>query len=144
MTTRIVVGIDGSESSRAALDWAYDEAKRWGADLDVVHAWSYPYAYGVEGAVVVPPQTLADDATKLGEEEITALRARRGDGVKVTLVVEEGGAAHSLLDRAKDADMVVVGSRGHGGFYSLLVGSTADQVVHHAVCPVVVVRPPQS
>lgn len=144
MTTRIVVGIDGSEAARAALDWAYEEAKRWNADLDVVHAWSYPYAYGVEGAVVVPPQTLADDAQKLAQDEVAALRTRLGDGVKVTLVVEEGGAAHSLLDRAKDAAMVVVGSRGHGGFYSLLVGSTADQVVHHATCPVVVVRPPQS
>lgn len=140
MTTRIVVGIDGSESSRAALDWAYDEAVRWAGQLEVVHAWSYPYAYGVEGAVVVPPQTLADDATQLGEEEIAKLRARKGDAVAITLVVDEGGAARTLLDRSKDAAMVVVGSRGHGGFVSLLVGSTADQVVHHAECPVVVVR----
>lgn len=141
MTTRIVVGIDGSAASRAALEWAYDEAKRWGADLDVIHAWSYPYAYGVEGAVVVPPQTLAEDATKMAQEEVATLVRTKGDGVKVTVIVEEGSAAHGLLDRSKDAAMVVVGSRGHGGFYSLLVGSTADQVVHHATVPVVVVRP---
>ena len=141
MTTRIVVGIDGSETSRAALDWAYDEAVRWDGHLDVVHAWSYPYAYGVEGAVVVPPQALADDATKLAQDEVTALRSRKGAAVPITIVVEEGGGAHCLIDRAKDADLLVVGSRGHGGFVSLLVGSTADQVVHHAPCPVVVVRP---
>ena len=144
MTARIVVGIDGSESARAALDWAYDEAARWGGALDVVHAWSYPYSYGVEGAVVVPPQTLADDATKVAEEEVAGLRARKGDAIPVTLVVEEGGAAHCLLDRAKDASLLVVGSRGHGGFVSLLVGSTADQCVHHATVPVVVVRSPAS
>lgn len=140
MTTRIVVGIDGSESARAALDWAWDEAKRWGAELEVVHAWSYPYAYGVEGAVVVPPQTLSADAAKLVDEEIAELRTRKGDSVRMSLVVEEGGAAHTLLDRGKDAAMIVVGARGHGGFLSLLVGSVADQVVHHAECPVVVVR----
>lgn len=140
MTTRIVVGIDGSESARAALDWAWDEAKRWDAELEVVHAWSYPYAYGVEGAVVVPPQTLSADAAKLVDEEIADLRARKGDSVRMSLVVEEGGAAHTLLDRGKDAAMIVVGARGHGGFLSLLVGSVADQVVHHAECPVVVVR----
>lgn len=141
MTTRIVVGIDGSDSSRAALDWAHDEAARWNAALDVVHAWSYPYAYGVDGAIAVPPQALADEATRLANDEVAALRTRKGAAVPVTIVVEEGGAAHCLIDRAKDADMVVVGSRGHGGFVSLLVGSTADQVVHHAPCPVVVVRP---
>lgn len=140
MTTRIVVGIDGSESARAALDWAWDEAERWGAELEVVHAWSYPYAYGVEGAVVVPPQTLSADAAKLVDEEIAELRTRKGDSVRMSLVVEEGGAAHTLLDRGKDAAMIVVGARGHGGFLSLLVGSVADQVVHHAECPVVVVR----
>jgi len=143
MTTRIVVGIDGSESARAALDWAWDEAKRWGAELEVVHAWSYPYAYGVEGAVVVAPQTLSDDAKKMADEELVDLRARKGDDVRMTMVVEEGGAAHSLLDRGKDAAMIVVGARGHGGFLSLLVGSVADQVVHHAPCPVVVVRHPE-
>jgi nucleotide-binding universal stress UspA family protein len=140
MTTRIVVGIDGSESARAALDWAWDEAKRWNAELEVVHAWTYPYSYGVEGAVVVAPQTLAEDATRLAEGEVAALRTRKGDDVRITLVVEEGGAARSLLDRGKDAAMVVVGARGHGGFLSLLVGSVADQVVHHATCPVVIVR----
>jgi nucleotide-binding universal stress UspA family protein len=142
MTTRIVVGIDGSESARAALDWAWDEAKRWGAELEVVHAWSYPYAYGVEGAVVVAPQTLSDDAKKLADEELAGLQARKGADVHMTMVVEEGGAAHTLLDRGKDAAMIVVGARGHGGFLSLLVGSVADQVVHHAPCPVVVVRHP--
>ena len=141
MTARIVVGIDGSECSRAALDWAYDEAARWNGTLDVVHAWSYPYSYGVEGAVVVPPAELGADATKVADTEVAGLRTRRGDTVPVTLVVEEGGAAHCLLDRAKDAAMLVVGSRGHGGFVSLLVGSTADQCVHHATVPVVVVRP---
>ena len=139
---RIVVGIDGSESARAALDWAWDEAKRWGAELEVVHAWAYPYAYGVEGAVVVPPQTLSEDAKKLADEELADLRARKGDDVPMTMVVDEGGAAHTLLDRGKDAAMIVVGARGHGGFLSLLVGSVADQVVHHAPCPVVVVRHP--
>ena len=142
MAARIVVGIDGSEASRAALDWAYDEAARWGGALEVVHAWSYPYSYGVEGAVVIPPQTLADDAQKVAEEELATLRTRKGDKVPVTLIVEEGSAAHCLLDRSKDAALLVVGSRGHGGFVSLLVGSTADQCVHHATVPVVVVRPP--
>jgi len=138
---KIVVGTDGSSIADAALDWAYDEAARWGAELTVVHAWSYPYAYGgARVSIEEPPEVVKLDAAKLLESASVALRERKGGDVAIHPRLAAGAPARMLMEEAKDADLLVVGSRGHGGFLSLLLGSTAHQVAQHASCPVVVVR----
>lgn len=138
---KIVVGTDGSKIADRAMDWAYDEAARWGAELYVVHAWSYPYGYGgARVTVEEPPELVKLDAARLLEEACAGLLERKGRAVAVHPRLMAGSAARMLMDEGESADLLVVGSRGHGGFLSLLLGSTAHQVAQHAPCPVVVVR----
>jgi nucleotide-binding universal stress UspA family protein len=146
--SKIIVGVDGSEQSRSALDWAWDEAKLWSAPLHVVHAWLYPYAYGHRVTVAEPVELVKLDAGHLLEHEVSELRARKGGGdgdvVEVHPHLIEGSPTEVLLREGKDADLIVVGSRGRGGFLSLMLGSVAHQVSNHAPCPVVVVRAPEA
>ena len=138
---RIVVGVDGSEDSVAALRWAADEARAHGADLEVVHAWAIPFA-GSDPMMVVPAVRF-----DLDELEASARRVidRTIDEVDLTGIgsVERhavrSGVTQAILDAAKGADMVVVGSRGLGGFGGLILGSVGHQLTHHATCPVVIV-----
>jgi len=140
-TKKIVVGTDGSHVADDAMDWAYDEAARWDAELFVAHAWAYPYGYGgARVTVEEPPELVRLDAAKTLEEACKALQARKGGDVKLHPRLLSGSTAKVLMEEAKDADLLVVGSRGHGGFLSLLLGSTAHQVANHAPCPVVVVH----
>jgi nucleotide-binding universal stress UspA family protein len=133
----IVVGVDGSAGAKQALAWALEEGRLRHADVDVVHVWSYPY-YGT--APLVPPlvdlEAIKADAQELLDGIVADLDT---EGVTVHAHLFEGPAARCLLDAAQDALMIVVGSRGRGGFAGLLLGSVSQQVVHHARCPVVVV-----
>ena len=141
--TKIVVGVDGSEESQAALNWAYDEARQRGSELDVVHAWTYPYQ-GPRTGVTEPRDLMELDAAKALEQTMTRLhrdRAGASAGVTTHAHVREGNPADVLVQESKDAELLVVGSRGRGGFASLLLGSVSTAVTHHASCPVVVVRP---
>ncbi len=139
---KIVVGVDGSVGSRDALRWAFAEANLRNAALEAVIVWQYPVTASLPtfGAMTTPDDFENDArATLLGilaDEGITA-----ESPVPVTTLVAEGNAARALLDAADAADLLVVGSRGHGGFTGVLVGSTSQQCVHHAKCPVVVVHP---
>lgn len=137
----IVVGVDGSDGSRDALRWALGEARLRGTTLRLVHAWGMPYAPAATGYVPLPVAPLHDAAGKgaqrLLDGELSQIET--GD-VRVEPLLVEGAPASALLEAAKDADMVVVGSRGGGGFVDLLLGSVGQQVIHHATCPVVVVR----
>ena len=139
---RIVVGVDGSPGSRAALEWAVDEARRRGDRVEAVMTWQDPPTY------VEVPVTWAVDRTEIEEATNRALReaiASLGDhGVDqgVHGVVSHGRAAPTLLHRAEGADLLVVGTRGHGGFAGVLLGSVSLHVVSHAPCPVVVVPRP--
>jgi nucleotide-binding universal stress UspA family protein len=139
--TSIVVGIDGSDDSRRALRWALDEARLRHTTLRVVHAWRMPYAPAIAGYVPLPEAPLYDAAKKgaqhVLDEELSAIEAA---DVKVEPLLVEGSLVPMLLQAGKDADLLVVGSRGHGGFAELLLGSTGQQVAHHATCPVVIVR----
>lgn len=136
---RIVVGVDGSRGARRALRWALAEAGRRGATVDVVHAWSptvllaSPYV-----SAYVDPELEGNEAKQL-LEEVVAEEVDARTGVLVNPFVAEGHAAAVLLDRAEGAELLVVGSRGRGGFAGLLLGSVSQQCVHHATCPVVVV-----
>lgn len=140
----IVVGIDGSKLGEAALDFAAHEAALRGARLLVVCAWEIPMI--IEPVGVYSPgsfEDLRDDAEGIARGIVQAAVARVVE-LQPLVACEgkaiEGQPAAILLKEAQDADMIVVGSRGRGGFTSLLLGSVSQQVVHHAPCPVVVVR----
>ncbi len=134
---RIVVGVDGSASSKAALRWAIDQARLTGAVVEAVTAWEYPAAYGYPAPVL--DVDWKELATRLVTDAIAEVTAGSAD-VPVQDKVFQGNAARVLLDESAGADMLVVGSRGHGGFVEALLGSTGQHCVHHATCPVVVIR----
>jgi nucleotide-binding universal stress UspA family protein len=133
----IVVGTDGSEAANHALVWATDEADRRNAELVVVHAWDYPY--GTELSSPTVHDLTRVDAALVLDDAVRRCRERGRGPVRGELVQDRPSKA--ILDHADRADLVVVGSRGRGGFKSLLFGSVAHTVVEHTPCPVVVVRP---
>jgi nucleotide-binding universal stress UspA family protein len=139
---RIVVGIDGSECSRKALRWAANEARLRKATLEVVGVWSFPtYVDPMGGAYPMPgmiDQTEDNERKMIDDEVASVLGEDRSVTVKKTLRC--GSTANELLDVAAGADLLVVGSRGRGGFATLLLGSTAMTCAHNASVPVVVVR----
>jgi nucleotide-binding universal stress UspA family protein len=136
---RVVVGVDGSETSRRALQWAVREARLRNATVEAVHAWSMPnvgelYVPVSDGAVTNMERASAE----LLAEAVSTVDAEGLPGPIVqTVMCGSGGAV--LIDAAAEADLVVVGSRGLGGFKGLLLGSVGHQVTHHAACPVVVI-----
>lgn len=132
---RIVVGIDGSEPAAAALDWATDLADSAAAELVVVHAWEYskPDSRSPQGHELAKV-----DAALVLEEAVARSRERGLGPVRGELV--EASAPAALVALAKNADVVVVGSRGRGGLRSMLFGSVAHSVAQHSPRPVIVVR----
>jgi nucleotide-binding universal stress UspA family protein len=136
--SRIVVGVDGSDSSRHALQWAARQAQLTGARLDVVITWELPTSFGW-----VPPYPSdfnpAGDAQKAAEEEIGVALGSYPD-VAVQTTVVEGHPAPTLLEASRGADLLVVGSRGHGEFAGMLIGSVSQHLVSTAHCPVLVWR----
>ncbi|MFE0465316.1 universal stress protein [Kitasatospora sp. NPDC058965] len=143
---RIVVGVDGSRASATALRWALDQAAATGADVvETVGVWEVPGYYALAGGMLPPPpEGLEPDrlAAKVLAETV-AREAGDRPAVPVTQLVLPGPAAAALLRQAEGAELLVVGSRGLGGFAGVLLGSVSRHVVEHAPCPVVVVRAPQ-
>lgn len=142
----VVVGVDGSAGARAALRFAIADARRRGAPLRIVAAWTIPVAV-YAGAPLPPdfPEIFERGARELAEEALNALG--RPDDVSVEIVVRRGVPSAILLAESNGAALLVVGARGLGGFRELLLGSVSQACVHHAACPVVVVphdRPPGS
>jgi nucleotide-binding universal stress UspA family protein len=142
----IVVGVDNSAGAKEALRFALDEAKLRQATLRVVHTWQYGYI-GVSGIEGFSPVAGADlgDLRRTAEVALDAtLHEVAGDanGVVVERRVVEGAPATVLVDESRQADLLIVGSRGHGGFAGLLLGSVSQQCAHHAACPVVIVHAP--
>ena len=144
-TGTIVVGVDDSDHAGEALDWAIGEARARGARLRIVGVWTYPLVYGgPEGAI--PPMGFQDMSGEM-ETMLKALVAERSEAVgdlDVTTVVHEGACAPILLDEAERADLLVVGSRGRGGFKGLLLGSVSRHCAYHSPCPVIIVRKPEN
>jgi nucleotide-binding universal stress UspA family protein len=137
----IVVGVDGSENSIEALRWAANQAAMSGGELRAVFVWEFPYMDVVPPTLgtTLPPYSEMEAAARVRLDE-TVNRAQLAHAVAVERVVVEGAPSRVLLDEAKDADMLVIGARGHGGFVGLLTGSVATQVVNHATVPVAVIR----
>jgi nucleotide-binding universal stress UspA family protein len=142
MTGAIVVGMDGSDHADRALGWAIEEAKLRGAVVKVVAAWHVPaFVYGAPGFVPLAGEPLDDQIRAAAERVATAAAERvRTAGLEADAVVQQGQAADVLVDAAANADLLVVGSHGHGGFTGLLLGSVSAQCAHHSPCPLVIVR----
>lgn len=148
---RIVVGVDGSEGSRQALLWAAEEARLRGASLEVIHTYEHHLSWqgyggdesmsaeafeamreGIEAAA----REAAEHAQALVDRMVEGL-----DGPEATgLAIESSRPAQTLVEHSRDADLLVVGSRGRGGFKSLMLGSVSHQCAQHAECPVVIIR----
>ncbi len=135
---QIVVGVDGSDASKEALRWAARLAPSLGATIHAIVAWEYPIVFGLEGAI---PSAWKPDATAkeilnncleevFGKERPLGLRGS----------ISQGHPTFVLLDASKDAQMLVVGSRGLGGFAGLLLGSVSSACAEHAKCAVLVVH----
>jgi len=134
---RVAVGVDGSAQSKAALQWAARVASALGCGIDAIVAWEYPTSYGF---VMVPmgwPSEADSIATVQGAiDEVFG----EHKPANLRIVCEEGPARTVLIDASKGAEMLIVGSRGHGGFASLLLGSVSAACAEHAHCPVLVVH----
>ncbi len=137
---RIVVGVDGSPASDEALTWATEEALRCSSELVLVHGWIYPYV-GSRTSVSEPRDEMRLDAMRV-LEACAARTHELAPTITCHSIITEEGPAKAILDAAESADLVVVGSRGHGGFTALLLGSVSRTVLQHAPCPVAVIRPP--
>ncbi|WP_073951411.1 universal stress protein [Streptomyces kebangsaanensis] len=134
---RIVVGVDGSEPSKAALRWAARQAALTGGVVEAVTSWQYPQWYGA--SPMVADFDFADNARSILTQAIDeALGPDRPAGIRPRVVC--GHPAGVLLDAARGAELLVVGSRGLGGFAGALLGSVSQHLVQHAACPVVVIR----
>jgi nucleotide-binding universal stress UspA family protein len=152
----IVVGVDGSAGSVAALRWALTEAHLRGVPLRLVHAYELPHHLAGDLAVGLGPAAAAayagEDVERLRRSlEEAARRALAGaleradkeaiDGIEIEQEIVEGPAAPALIEAARGAALLVVGSRGRGGFAGLLLGSVSQQCAQHPPCPVVILPP---
>ncbi|WP_218566568.1 universal stress protein [Vallicoccus soli] len=138
----VVVGDDGSDCAGEALVFAAAEARRWGCALRVVRAWSISSEIRRTGWPTGYVPGVDELQASLVEHERARVAEVVGDdpGVLVDVQAVHGPSAQALIEASRTADLVVVGSRGRGGFASLVLGSVAEQCVRHCHCPVVVVR----
>jgi nucleotide-binding universal stress UspA family protein len=137
----VVAGVDCSPASERALEWALAEAKRRDCALRVVSAWS---GYGMEaiGAVSSASEAQARSEAVL-DRVVAAALAHCEDPPEIERLVVEDTPSHALTMASLDAELMVLGSHGHGGAYDKIVGSTSQRVLHHAVCPVVILPDPR-
>lgn len=135
----VVVGVDGSPTSEAAINFAFEEAAVRSAPLITVHAWTDPRPT-LSDISPIDVARLAESERVLLAEQLTPWRERFPD-VEVISVVTHGKPTPALLDQGQRAQLLVVGSRGRGGFTGMVLGSTSHSLITHALCPVVVVRP---
>jgi nucleotide-binding universal stress UspA family protein len=154
----IVVGVDGSEGSVVALRWALAEARLRGSSVHVVHAYQSPQVplteagLGAAGGMGVPAVFTEDseqlrravetEARNLIEEALRGADEDAIEGLQIDRDPIEGPAAQTLIETARGAELLVVGSRGRGGFVGLVLGSVSQQCAQHPPCPVVILPPP--
>jgi nucleotide-binding universal stress UspA family protein len=139
----IVIGFDGSKQSRVALDWAIEESRYRNAELRILTVWNKaPMAWYPAMLETAAGEIVAEDSPELQAEALSAEAAQSAAGVNVvTQTIKNDSAASAILEAAREADLVILGSRGHGGFAGLHIGSVSAQVSSHSPCPVLVVRP---
>ena len=137
----ILVGVDGSPSSRIALTWAAAEAADHGADLVVINVWEHTLLPPA-GSVSVSERYVPDPSQRTAQDLVNVIKEELGENppVLVQPQVKQGNPAKVLIDQSEKADLLVVGTRGHGGFRGLVLGSVSQHVAAYANCPVTVVR----
>ncbi|HWD77385.1 MAG TPA: universal stress protein [Kribbella sp.] len=137
----VVVGVDGSKSSAKAIDFAFEQADALHAQVVAVHAWTSPFLTYADGASMLEfdEEKIRQEARLLVAESVAGAAADHPD-VRWTTALETGSAGQALVRRSESADLVVVGTRGRGGFTGLLLGSVSQTVLHHTHCPIAVVR----
>jgi nucleotide-binding universal stress UspA family protein len=138
----ILVGLDGSSAAHKALEWAVKHATLEHAPLTVLAVHEVAKSAWTGNPIIYPEDRAEEDkARQAAQEAVDATVGELGTRPEsLTITAVSGQAAEALIDASRDADLVVVGSRGTGGFANLLMGSVSNKVVHHAACPVVVVR----
>jgi nucleotide-binding universal stress UspA family protein len=136
----VLVGVDGSPAADNAVGFAFEEATLRGVPLLAVHAWRYPTpAYPGEMQPIVYDESIArEDEERIVEDALAKWRAQY-PGVRVQNVIVHGGVRRTVLDATGEAQLAVFGTRGHGGFTGLLLGSVSQAALHHSACPVVIV-----
>ena len=134
--SRIVVGLDGSEESVRALEWAVRQAGLTGSRLQVITVWQWPAMYGT---APMPEIDYEGDTRRAVVGRVDEVRAHHPD-LEIDFDVVAGPAAQALVQASSGAELLVVGSRGHGAFAGALIGSVSLHCVHQAHCPVVVIR----
>jgi nucleotide-binding universal stress UspA family protein len=150
MVGRIVAGVDGSEQSRRALQWAVDEAAVHGHTVEAVYVFEHTpswqmYAYG-EGVPVTGEEWTRENrehTARIAESLVDDMveGVRNPEQVRIEpVVLEDRRPARALVDRSRTADLLVIGSRGRGGFAGLVLGSVGQQCANHAECPLVLLR----
>jgi nucleotide-binding universal stress UspA family protein len=138
----IVVGVDGSDNSLRALDWAMKEAAQRQAALTVLTVNPVAVSYWTENPIILPEDKAEEEKARKAAEEAVATAASQLGGsqpTSVTVRAVSGIPAEELIKASGDAEVLVMGARGGGGFARLLLGSVTNQVVQHAACPVTVV-----
>ncbi|WP_329126341.1 universal stress protein [Streptomyces sp. NBC_01465] len=138
----VVVGVDGSTCSQQALRWGLAQAGLTGSTIEAVAAWQYPEVYGYTyGWVPSMPEggVFAKAAERALQETVANVRDQLDRPAAVTLRVAEGHPVKVLMDAARNAQVLVLGSRGHGTFTGIMLGSVSQHCVQHAPCPVVVI-----
>ncbi|MEU7872125.1 universal stress protein [Dactylosporangium sp. NPDC049140] len=139
----VVVGVDGSESSLDAVAWAAADASRRARPLHILHAFLWPATYAPITAPMPVSAPHEESARQAGEQTLAAAEARArtvAPGIRITTATQVQSSAPALLEASRHAGVLVVGSRGHGGFAGLLLGSVGVELAAHAECPVVIVR----
>ncbi|MFF0344761.1 universal stress protein [Kribbella sp. NPDC004875] len=137
----VVVGVDGSKYSARAIDFAFDQAESLHGRVVAVHAWTSPYLtyHDGESMLEFDEDKVREESGLLVAESVAGAAAEHPD-VRWTVELSEGSAGRALTRRSGSADLVVVGTRGHGGFTGLLLGSVGQSVLHHTRCPIAVVH----
>jgi nucleotide-binding universal stress UspA family protein len=137
----VVVGVDGSKASARAIDFAFEQADSSQATVIAVHAWTSPFLTYEDGASTLQfdEEQVRAESELLVAESVAGAAADHPD-VRWTTELVPGSAAEALVRRSESADLVVVGSRGRGGFTGLLLGSVGQSVLHHVHCPIAIVR----
>jgi nucleotide-binding universal stress UspA family protein len=139
MHDKIIVGVDGSAGAEHALRWAVDEADRRHAKVVVLHAFDVNGPAGLYSGAVFDEESVQESGQEILDQAVAHLGPEAPAGLELRCV--RGTASKALIDAGEEADLVVVGTRGLGGFGRLLLGSVSSQLAHHAPCPVVIVPP---
>ena len=138
----VLVGVDGSSNSIKAVRAAIQQAAWRGIAVHAVSAWTYPAMYGMEGAAYsIEPSTLEASALAVLEDALADACPDSTERASIQRFARGGSPSEVLIEESKNAELLVVGARGHGGFLGLLLGSVASQVVKHSHCPVLVLPP---